>query len=136
MYFYTTTVGFGYRLEVGFHLNMVSLKFLSWVIDPSEELVLRGPELSLETGPNIIIYSSQHAITHRKVAFMPPVEDIGPEPLFVQFVFSVRDLQGGAISGLVFNITITPVDNVAPEVRTPKDRSCNQTRLVCLGPHW
>lgn len=47
---------------------------------------------------------------------MPPVEDIGPEPLFVQFVFSVNDQQGGALSGLIFNITVTPVDNQVPEV--------------------
>lgn len=51
-----------------------------------------------------------------KVAFMPPVEDIGPEPLFIQFVFSVSDHHGGIISGLIFNITITPVDDQAPEV--------------------
>uniref|UniRef100_A0A3P8UIS6 Fras1 related extracellular matrix 1b n=1 Tax=Cynoglossus semilaevis TaxID=244447 RepID=A0A3P8UIS6_CYNSE len=58
---------------------------------------------------------TQHAVNHMKVAFMPPVEDIGPEPLFVQFVFSVSDHQGGALSGLLFNITILPVDDQAPE---------------------
>lgn len=47
---------------------------------------------------------------------MPPVEDIGPEPLFVQFVFSVNDQQGGVLTGLIFNITVTPVDNQVPEV--------------------
>lgn len=52
-----------------------------------------------------------------KVAFMPPVEDIGPEELFVQFTFSVSDRHGGTVSGLLFNITITPVDDQAPEVR-------------------
>lgn len=52
-----------------------------------------------------------------KVAFMPPVEDIGPEPLLVQFVFSVSDQHGGTVSGLIFNITVTPVDDQAPEVR-------------------
>lgn len=58
----------------------------------------------------------QHAVNHHKVAYMPPIEDIGPEPLFVQFVFSVSDQQGGALTGLTFNITVTPVDNQAPEV--------------------
>lgn len=48
---------------------------------------------------------------------MPPVEDIGLEPLLVQFVFSVSDQHGGTVSGLLFNITITPVDDQAPEVR-------------------
>nr|XP_040040685.1 FRAS1-related extracellular matrix protein 1b isoform X1 [Gasterosteus aculeatus aculeatus] len=61
---------------------------------------------------------TQHAVHHLKVAFMPPVEDIGPEPLFVQFVFSVSDHHGGAVSGLLFNITVTPVDDQAPEAFT------------------
>lgn len=61
---------------------------------------------------------TQHAVNHMKVAFMPPVEDIGVEPLFVQFVFSVSNYHGGTISGLIFNITITPVDDQAPEAFT------------------
>uniref|UniRef100_A0A3P9NEA2 Fras1 related extracellular matrix 1b n=1 Tax=Poecilia reticulata TaxID=8081 RepID=A0A3P9NEA2_POERE len=61
---------------------------------------------------------TQHAVHHRKVAFMPPVEDIGPDPLLVQFVFSVSDPHGGTVSGLVFNITVTPVDNLPPEAFT------------------
>ncbi|XP_049444192.1 FRAS1-related extracellular matrix protein 1b [Epinephelus fuscoguttatus] len=61
---------------------------------------------------------TQHAVNHMKVAFMPPVEDIGPEPLFIQFVFSVSDHHGGTVSGLIFNITVTPVDDQAPEAFT------------------
>ncbi|XP_060735779.1 FRAS1-related extracellular matrix protein 1b [Tachysurus vachellii] len=61
---------------------------------------------------------TQHAVTHHKIAYMPPVEDIGPEPLFVQFVFSVNDQQGGNLTGLIFNITVTPVDNQVPEMFT------------------
>uniref|UniRef100_A0A4W6CZB6 Fras1 related extracellular matrix 1b n=1 Tax=Lates calcarifer TaxID=8187 RepID=A0A4W6CZB6_LATCA len=61
---------------------------------------------------------TQHAVNHMKVAFMPPVEDIGPTPLFVQFVFSVSDHHGGTVSGLLFNITVTPVDDQAPEAFT------------------
>lgn len=64
----------------------------------------------------------QHAVNHMKVAFMPPVEDVGPEPLFVQFVFSVSDQHGGSVSGLLFNITVTPVDDQAPEVRGRRRR--------------
>ncbi len=60
---------------------------------------------------------SQHAVNHMKVAFMPPVEDIGPELLLVQFVFSVSDHHGGTVSDLLFNITVTPVDDQVPEVR-------------------
>nr|XP_046247058.1 FRAS1-related extracellular matrix protein 1b isoform X2 [Scatophagus argus] len=61
---------------------------------------------------------TQHAVNHMKVAFMPPVEDIGPEPLSVQFVFSVSDQHGGGVSGLLFNITVNPVDDRAPEAFT------------------
>ncbi|KAM7012171.1 LOW QUALITY PROTEIN: FRAS1-related extracellular matrix protein 1b [Tautogolabrus adspersus] len=61
---------------------------------------------------------TQHAVNHMKVAFMPPVEDIGPEPLFVQFVFSVSDHHSGTVTDLVFNITVTPVDDQAPEAFT------------------
>uniref|UniRef100_A0A3B3UH26 Fras1 related extracellular matrix 1b n=1 Tax=Poecilia latipinna TaxID=48699 RepID=A0A3B3UH26_9TELE len=68
--------------------------------------------------PNLSQTYLQHAVNYRKVAFMPPVEDIGPDPLFVQFVFSVSDPHGGTVSGLVFNITVTPVDNLPPEAFT------------------
>ncbi|XP_034738010.1 FRAS1-related extracellular matrix protein 1b, partial [Etheostoma cragini] len=61
---------------------------------------------------------TQHAVNHLKVAFMPPVEDIGPEPLLVQFVFSVSDDHGGSVFGLLFNITVTPVDDQAPQAFT------------------
>lgn len=66
----------------------------------------------------------QHTVNHMKVAFMPPVEDIGPDPLFVQFVFSVIDHHGGTAIGLTFNITITPVDDQTPEVRGQIELSC------------
>uniref|UniRef100_A0A3Q1IU48 C-type lectin domain-containing protein n=1 Tax=Anabas testudineus TaxID=64144 RepID=A0A3Q1IU48_ANATE len=69
--------------------------------------------------PALVLSSSlQHAVNHRKVAFMPPVEDIGTEQLFVQFIFSVSDHHGGTISGLLFNITVTPVDDQTPEAFT------------------
>uniref|UniRef100_A0A3B5APN5 FRAS1-related extracellular matrix protein 1-like n=1 Tax=Stegastes partitus TaxID=144197 RepID=A0A3B5APN5_9TELE len=61
---------------------------------------------------------TQNAVNHLKVAFMPPVEDIGPEQLFVQFVFSVSDHHGGTVSGLTFNITVLPVDDQAPQAFT------------------
>nr|XP_015211471.1 PREDICTED: FRAS1-related extracellular matrix protein 1-like [Lepisosteus oculatus] len=61
---------------------------------------------------------TQHAVNHLKVGYMPPLRDIGTEPVFVQFVFSVSDEQGGSLTGLVFNITVTPVDNQAPELFT------------------
>lgn len=54
---------------------------------------------------------------------MPPMEDIGPEELLVQFVFSVSDQHGGTVSGLTFNISVAPVDDQAPEVGRCQKRS-------------
>ncbi|XP_061486151.1 FRAS1-related extracellular matrix protein 1 isoform X3 [Rhineura floridana] len=59
---------------------------------------------------------TQHAINHMKVAYMPPLQDIGPEPQYIQFTFSVSNQHGGTLYGICFNITILPVDNQAPEV--------------------
>uniref|UniRef100_A0A3B3ZBC2 Cadherin domain-containing protein n=1 Tax=Periophthalmus magnuspinnatus TaxID=409849 RepID=A0A3B3ZBC2_9GOBI len=60
---------------------------------------------------------TQSAVNHMKVGFMPPVEDIGLDPLWVRFEFSVQDLQGGLVSGLDFNITVLPVDDQKPQVK-------------------
>ncbi|XP_061636386.1 FRAS1-related extracellular matrix protein 1b [Phyllopteryx taeniolatus] len=59
---------------------------------------------------------TQHAVDHLKVAYMPPLEDIGPDELTVQLVLSVSDRRGGgAVAGVLFNITVTPVDDQAPQ---------------------
>ncbi|KAJ7993224.1 hypothetical protein DPEC_G00270230 [Dallia pectoralis] len=75
---------------------------------------------SMKKDPMVPVLKSftQHAVNHMKVGYMPPIEDIGLDPLFVQFVFSVSDHHGGTIADLLFNITVTPVDNQAPEVFT------------------
>ncbi|XP_039766745.1 FRAS1-related extracellular matrix protein 1 isoform X3 [Ornithorhynchus anatinus] len=59
---------------------------------------------------------TQHAVNFMKVAYMPPMQDIGPVPQHVQFVFSISNQHGGTLHGICFNITILPVDNQAPEV--------------------
>ncbi|KAK6494103.1 FRAS1-related extracellular matrix protein 1-like [Huso huso] len=61
---------------------------------------------------------TQHAVNYMKVAYMPPVQDIGPDPQHIQFVFSVTNQHGGTIIGICFNITVLPVDNQPPEVFT------------------
>ncbi|NXI94984.1 FREM1 protein, partial [Psophia crepitans] len=61
---------------------------------------------------------TQHAVNYMKVAYMPPLQDIGPEPQQVQFIFSISNQHGGTLYGICFNITILPVDNQAPEVFT------------------
>uniref|UniRef100_A0AAZ3S8L7 FRAS1-related extracellular matrix protein N-terminal domain-containing protein n=1 Tax=Oncorhynchus tshawytscha TaxID=74940 RepID=A0AAZ3S8L7_ONCTS len=75
---------------------------------------------SMKKDPMVPVLKSftQHAVNHMKVGYMPPIEDIGPEPLFVQFLFSVSDHHGGTTTDLLFNVTVLPVDNQAPEVFT------------------
>lgn len=65
---------------------------------------------------DILKSSGQEAVTHLKVAYMPPIQDIGPEPMYVQFEFSVSDEDGGKLTGLLFNITVMPVDDQTPKV--------------------
>ncbi|XP_053549608.1 FRAS1-related extracellular matrix protein 1-like [Bombina bombina] len=65
-----------------------------------------------------LTFFTQHAVTHFKVAYMPPQRDIGPDPILIQFEFSVSDQQGGQLSELIFNITVMPVDEKAPEILT------------------
>ncbi|XP_002915978.2 FRAS1-related extracellular matrix protein 1 isoform X13 [Ailuropoda melanoleuca] len=61
---------------------------------------------------------TQHAVNHMKVAYMPPMQDIGIRPGHVQFAFSISNQHGGTLHGICFNITILPVDNQVPEVFT------------------
>ncbi|XP_006881415.1 PREDICTED: FRAS1-related extracellular matrix protein 1 [Elephantulus edwardii] len=61
---------------------------------------------------------TQHAVNYMKVAYMPPIEDIGPYLRHVHFTFSVSNQHGGTLHGLCFNITLLPVDNQAPKVFT------------------
>lgn len=61
---------------------------------------------------------TQHAVNHMKVAYMPPMQDIGPTLRQVQFTVSVRNQHGGTLHGICFNITVLPVDNQVPEVFT------------------
>ncbi|XP_067839790.1 FRAS1-related extracellular matrix protein 1a isoform X3 [Heptranchias perlo] len=61
---------------------------------------------------------TQHAVNYLKVAYMPLIQDIGPDPQHLQFLFSVSNQHGGTLIGLCFNITVLPVDNQAPEIFT------------------
>nr|XP_051701478.1 FRAS1-related extracellular matrix protein 1 isoform X2 [Oryctolagus cuniculus] len=72
---------------------------------------------------------TQHAVNYLKVAYMPPLQDIGPHVRHVQFTFSISNQHGGTLHGICFNITILPVDNQAPEVFT------NPLRVTEGGQH-
>lgn len=66
-------------------------------------------------------FALQDAVNYMKVAYMPPMQDIGPHKRHVQFTFSIRNQHGGTLHGICFNITIFPVDNQVPEVCTVLD---------------
>ncbi|KFQ30858.1 FRAS1-related extracellular matrix protein 1, partial [Merops nubicus] len=82
-----------------------------FMVDTIPKLVKDPAALALQS-------FTQHAVNYMKVAYMPPLQDIGPEPQQVQFIFSVSNQHGGTLYGICFNITILPVDNQAPEVFT------------------
>uniref|UniRef100_A0A8B9KAF0 Fras1 related extracellular matrix 1a n=1 Tax=Astyanax mexicanus TaxID=7994 RepID=A0A8B9KAF0_ASTMX len=65
---------------------------------------------------NGILSSKQHAVNYMKVAYMPPIHDIGPYPQHIAFVLSVTSQHGRTTTGICFNITVLPVDNQTPEV--------------------
>lgn len=64
-----------------------------------------------------MLSSFQHAVNFMKVAYMPPITDIGPYPQHIQFVLSVANHLGKTVTGICFNITIIPVDNQPPQVQ-------------------
>ncbi|KAK2531209.1 Frem1, partial [Columba guinea] len=82
-----------------------------FMVDTIPKLVKDPAALALQS-------FTQHAVNYMKIAYMPPLQDIGPEPQQVQFIFSISNQHGGTLYGICFNITILPVDNQAPEVFT------------------
>ncbi|KAM6170101.1 FRAS1-related extracellular matrix protein 1 [Rhynchocyon petersi] len=76
------------------------------------------PKLTKNPRAERLTSFSQHAVNYMKVAYMPPMQDIGPHLRHVQFTFSISNQHGGALHGICFNITLLPVDNQAPEVFT------------------
>lgn len=63
-----------------------------------------------------VFFFFQHAVNYMKVAYMPPIPDIGPHPQYIQFVLSVTNALGKTITGICFNVTVTPEDNQPPQV--------------------
>nr|XP_023401132.1 FRAS1-related extracellular matrix protein 1 [Loxodonta africana] len=78
---------------------------------------------------------TQHAVNYMKVAYMPPMQDIGPHPQHVQFTFSISNQHGGILHGICFNITILPVDNQVPEVFTNPLRVAEGGQCVISTEH-
>ena len=54
---------------------------------------------------------TQSMVDGGMVAYVPPMNDIGPHPLNVQFIYSVSDLHGNFEVDQVFDVTVLPVNN-------------------------
>ncbi|XP_056298988.1 FRAS1-related extracellular matrix protein 1a [Pseudoliparis swirei] len=76
------------------------------------------PKFTKDSDAPVLRLFTQHAVNFMKVAYMPPVMDIGPYPQYIQFVLSVTNLLGKTVTGICFNITVVPVDNQPPQVVT------------------
>uniref|UniRef100_A0A2K6GRG7 FRAS1 related extracellular matrix 1 n=1 Tax=Propithecus coquereli TaxID=379532 RepID=A0A2K6GRG7_PROCO len=78
---------------------------------------------------------TQHAVNYMKVAYMPPMQDIGPHLRHVQFTFSVSNQHGSTLHGICFNITVLPVDNQVPEVVTNPLRVAEGGQCIISTEH-
>ncbi|XP_036116823.1 FRAS1-related extracellular matrix protein 1 [Molossus molossus] len=76
------------------------------------------PKLTKNPAARSLKSFTQDAVNYMKVAYMPPMSDIGPHRQHVQFTFSISNQHGGTLHGICFNITVLPVDNQVPEVFT------------------
>lgn len=64
--------------------------------------------------PEVITFN-QEDINRRKIGYMPPVDDIGPEPRLVRFMYTVQDSSGNKVLGQQFDIDVQPVNDKSPQ---------------------
>lgn len=62
----------------------------------------------------------QEDINHMKIAYMPPLTDIGSSGRLVRFVYTVQDASGNRVLGQYFDIDVQPVNDKAPTFVTSK----------------
>uniref|UniRef100_A0A3Q2Q6U8 FRAS1-related extracellular matrix protein 1 n=1 Tax=Fundulus heteroclitus TaxID=8078 RepID=A0A3Q2Q6U8_FUNHE len=79
-------------------------------------LVDSVPKFTKDSNAPVLRLFTQDAVNFMKVAYMPPMMDIGPYPQNIQFILSVTNHLGKTITGICFNITLMPVDNQPPQV--------------------
>ncbi|XP_032439077.1 FRAS1-related extracellular matrix protein 1a isoform X6 [Xiphophorus hellerii] len=96
-------------------------------------LVDSVPKFTKDSNTPVLRLFTQHAVNFMKVAYMPPIMDIGPYPRHIQFILSLTNHLGKTITGLCFNITLLPVDNQPPQVVT-KPLTVDEGGEHFLGP--
>ncbi|XP_076144575.1 FRAS1-related extracellular matrix protein 1a isoform X3 [Alosa pseudoharengus] len=88
------------------------------------------PKFTKDPDAPVLRLFTQHAVNFLKVAYMPPILDIGLHPHHIQFVLSVTNQLGTTVTGICFNVTVLPVDNQPPQVLT------NSLRVEEGGECW
>ncbi|XP_075307838.1 FRAS1-related extracellular matrix protein 1a isoform X3 [Odontesthes bonariensis] len=73
------------------------------------------PKFTKDSNAPVLRLFTQHAVNFMKVAYMPPIMDIGPYPQYIQFVLAVTNHLGKTVPGICFNVTVMPVDNQPPQ---------------------
>lgn len=68
----------------------------------------------------VAVRFTQADINHMKVAYLPPLADIGPESRLVRFAFTIQDSSGNKMYGQTFDIEVLPVNNQVPRFETDK----------------
>ena len=63
---------------------------------------------------------TQTEINQLKIAYVPPMNDIGPEARLVRFSYTVQDARGNKILNQHFDVDIQPVNNQSPEFITSR----------------
>ena len=84
------------------------------VYTDDSSLVSKNPHI-----PAIHTFTQQD-INDRKIAYMPPAEDIGPIRRHARFMFTISDSKGNKVVDQPFDITILPVNNQLPHVSVRK----------------
>uniref|UniRef100_A0A667YH99 FRAS1-related extracellular matrix protein 1 n=1 Tax=Myripristis murdjan TaxID=586833 RepID=A0A667YH99_9TELE len=90
------------------------------------------PKFTKDSNAPVLRLFTQHAVNFMKVAYMPPIMDIGPYAQHIQFVLSVTNQQGRTVTGICFNITVLPVDNQPPQVHN--SLTVDEGAQCWLGP--
>ncbi|ELU06436.1 hypothetical protein CAPTEDRAFT_228288 [Capitella teleta] len=74
---------------------------------------------------------TQEQVNQGKIAFMPPLEDIGPISRQARFTYAVSDREGSFVQDESFDLTIMPVNNQVPHM-VVNDISVKEGEVVHL----
>ena len=103
-----------------------------------------GPKLVGDTGSagflvltdnnnRVVTTFTQKRLKHGKITYRPPTGEQGTRQKTVEFTFSVADPDGNTLSGQKFIITLIPMDEVVPTVRSDIQPTVGEGKMIVLG---